>query len=130
MNDLELLERKRQQLAHDLEMQQRAAEGMQRKVEQMKAEQTALEASIEKAKNDPKRVHIEAINECLARARAALVEAGQIAEQHKIPFTFITPKGQEERYLWQHSSCYGEDRWYDEHVPYTEDDTHWQHSNC
>ena len=27
MNDLELLERKRQQLAHDLEMQQRAAEG-------------------------------------------------------------------------------------------------------
>lgn len=61
---------------------------------------------------------VSQVIELLTIADTSLKEAGRIASDYNIDFTFVTPKGQSETYnaRWQASACYS---WYYEESGYT-----------
>ncbi len=68
----------------------------------------------DEAKNRARQLAVERISELLNTATSALREAGDLASDFGIPFTFVTPKGQAETHTgrWQSSACYPGDGWY------------------
>lgn len=68
----------------------------------------------EEAKNRVRQDAVARISDLLATATQALREAGELASEHGIPFTFVTPKGNTEFHSgrWQSSACYPGDGWY------------------
>lgn len=68
----------------------------------------------EEEKNRARQIAVERISELLNTATNALREAGYLAADFNIPFTFVTPKGDTESHSgrWQSSACYPGDGWY------------------
>lgn len=61
------------------------------------------------------------IAELLRLAEDTLKEAGELAAEHKIPFTFVTPRGESEYHpgRWMNSACCVGDGWYAERFAYS-----------
>lgn len=60
------------------------------------------------------------IGELLETAKKALQEAGELAANHGVPFSFATPRGDTVDHpgRWMNSACYVGDGWYHERFSY------------